>query len=77
MLRDQQVGAGLQLGEIMAEGGILVLCLRPDVPTRREVIAEGQRGKVADFVVLRKNPLDDIANTRTLSVVYLAGKKFE
>jgi imidazolonepropionase-like amidohydrolase len=35
------------------------------------------KGKVADFVVLRKNPLDDIVNTRTLSAVYLGGKKFE
>ena len=35
------------------------------------------KGKVADFLVLRKNPLDDIVNTRTLSAVYLAGKKFE
>jgi imidazolonepropionase-like amidohydrolase len=35
------------------------------------------KGKVADFVVLRKNPLDDIVNTRTLSAVYIAGKKFD
>jgi imidazolonepropionase-like amidohydrolase len=35
------------------------------------------KGKVADFVVLRRNPLDDIVNTRTISAVYLAGKKFE
>jgi imidazolonepropionase-like amidohydrolase len=35
------------------------------------------KGKVADFVVLRKNPLDDIVNTRTLSAVYIGGKKFE
>jgi len=35
------------------------------------------KGKVADFLVLRKNPLDDIVNTRTLSAVYLGGKRFE
>jgi len=35
------------------------------------------KGKVADFVVLRKNPLDDIVNTRTISAVYIAGRKFE
>jgi imidazolonepropionase-like amidohydrolase len=35
------------------------------------------KGKVADFVVLAKNPLDDIANTRTISAVYIAGKKFQ
>lgn len=35
------------------------------------------RGKVADFVVLRRNPLDDIVNTRTITAVYIGGKKFE
>jgi len=35
------------------------------------------KGKVADFVVLRKNPLDDIVYTRTISAVYIAGRKFE
>jgi imidazolonepropionase-like amidohydrolase len=32
---------------------------------------------MADLVVLDKNPLDDILNTRTLSAVYIGGKKFE
>lgn len=35
------------------------------------------KGKVADFDVLGKNPLEDIVNTRTLSAVYIGGKKFE
>jgi imidazolonepropionase-like amidohydrolase len=35
------------------------------------------KGKVADLVVLDKNPLDDILNTRTISAVYIGGKKFE
>jgi imidazolonepropionase-like amidohydrolase len=35
------------------------------------------KGKVADFVVLQKNPLDDIVNTRTINAVYIGGKKFE
>jgi imidazolonepropionase-like amidohydrolase/streptogramin lyase len=31
-------------------------------------------GKSASFIVLEKNPLDDIANTRTISAVYLDGR---
>ncbi|HEV2136610.1 MAG TPA: amidohydrolase family protein [Terracidiphilus sp.] len=32
-----------------------------------------EAGKWGDFVVLEKNPLDDIRNTRTIEVVYIAG----
>jgi imidazolonepropionase-like amidohydrolase len=35
------------------------------------------KGKVADFVVLRQNPLDDITNTHSIKSVYLNGRKFE
>jgi len=35
------------------------------------------KGKVADLLVLEKNPVDDISNTETLRTVYIAGKKFE
>jgi imidazolonepropionase-like amidohydrolase len=31
----------------------------------------------ADFVVLDANPLDDIANTRRISSVYLRGKELD
>ena len=34
-------------------------------------------GKAADLLVLDKNPLENIANTRSISAVYLGGKKFE
>jgi imidazolonepropionase-like amidohydrolase len=34
-------------------------------------------GKSADFVVLDKNPLDDITNTRAISEVYLRGRKLD
>jgi len=32
-----------------------------------------EAGKWADFLVLGANPLDDIANTKTLETVYVAG----
>jgi imidazolonepropionase-like amidohydrolase len=32
-------------------------------------------GKSADFIVLDANPLDDIANTRKISRVYLRGEE--
>jgi imidazolonepropionase-like amidohydrolase len=34
-------------------------------------------GKSADFVVLDANPLDDIANTRRISRVYLRGQEVD
>jgi imidazolonepropionase-like amidohydrolase len=34
-------------------------------------------GKSADFVVLDANPLDDIANTRRISRVYLRGQEID
>jgi imidazolonepropionase-like amidohydrolase len=35
------------------------------------------KGKAADLLVLEKNPLDNIANMRTMQAIYLGGKKFE
>jgi len=35
------------------------------------------KGKAADLLVLEKNPLDNIANMRSLHTIYLGGKKFE
>jgi imidazolonepropionase-like amidohydrolase len=34
-----------------------------------------ETGKWADMIVLDKNPLDNIKNTRTISAVYIAGKR--
>jgi imidazolonepropionase-like amidohydrolase len=35
------------------------------------------KGKTGDLLVLEKNPLDNIANMRTIQAIYLGGKKFE
>lgn len=35
------------------------------------------RGKVADLLVLERNPLDNISNMRTIEAIYLGGRKFE
>jgi imidazolonepropionase-like amidohydrolase len=34
-------------------------------------------GRSADFIVLDANPLDDIANTRRISKVYIRGKEVD
>jgi imidazolonepropionase-like amidohydrolase len=34
-----------------------------------------EKGKWADFIVLDKNPLEEIRNTRTIQAVYIAGNK--
>lgn len=34
-----------------------------------------EKGKWADLIVLRQNPLDDIRNTRTIETVWIAGNK--
>lgn len=33
-----------------------------------------EAGKLADFVVLEANPLEDVANTRRIETVYLRGE---
>jgi imidazolonepropionase-like amidohydrolase len=34
-------------------------------------------GKSADFIVLAKNPLDNISHVRTVTDVYIRGKRFQ
>ena len=34
-------------------------------------------GKLADFVILDANPIDDITNTRQISEVYMRGQRVE
>jgi imidazolonepropionase-like amidohydrolase len=35
------------------------------------------RGKAADLLVLERNPLENIANMRSIQTIYLGGKKFD
>jgi len=35
------------------------------------------KGKAADLLVLDRNPLDDIRNMRSISAVYLGGRRFQ
>ena len=47
--------------------------------TNARILRQDRHGTVAatkeaDFIVLDANPLDDIANTRRISAVYLRGK---
>jgi cytosine/adenosine deaminase-related metal-dependent hydrolase len=53
-------------GALRRQGAVLNRSVSVDYKT----IAPGQ---VADFVVLDANPLEDIANTRRISAVYLRG----
>jgi hypothetical protein len=34
-------------------------------------------GKVADLLVLERNPLENISNMRTTQTIYLGGRKFD
>jgi imidazolonepropionase-like amidohydrolase len=36
-----------------------------------------ENGKWGDFVVLQKNPMDNILNTRTIDAVYIGGNRFQ
>ena len=40
-------------------------------------LKEAKDQLAADLLVVAKNPLDDIANMRTMEAVYLGGRKFE
>ncbi|MGC4252081.1 MAG: amidohydrolase family protein [Sphingobium sp.] len=63
------VKAGLSTAQVIraATGGAAAVIGAKDIGTI-------ERGKWADFVVLRANPLDNILNTRQIDAVYIAGR---
>jgi len=67
------VQAGLtpmQVIQAFSEGALEVLGIDKEFGTLA-------KGKAADLLALEKNPLENIANMRTIQAVYLGGKKFE
>lgn len=62
--------AGLTSREVLlSASSVAAKCLQLDD------VGTLQRGKWADFVVLNRNPLDDIRNTRSIVSVYVAGNR--
>ncbi len=70
--------------ELMAQAGLTPMQI---IQTATKTSAEAlkiaknfgtlEKGKAADFIVLDKNPLDDIRNSRAIHSVYLAGQRLE
>jgi imidazolonepropionase-like amidohydrolase len=70
--------------ELMREAGLTPMqIIQSFSKNNSEILGIGKdfgtlaKGKAADLLVLTRNPLDDIANMRSMEAVYLGGKKFE
>lgn len=67
--------------EMMVDAGMspMEVIMASTANTAKVMKLEGvgslEQGKWADFIVLDKNPLEDISNTRTISSVWIAGNK--
>ncbi|MBV9505142.1 MAG: amidohydrolase family protein [Acidobacteriia bacterium] len=71
-----EIGMYVKLGMTPAEA-IIASTSRPAELLRLKDTGSLAKGKRADFIVLRANPLEDIRNTREIEDVYLAGVKLD
>jgi imidazolonepropionase-like amidohydrolase len=71
-----EIGRYVQLGITPAQA-IVASTSRPAEALGLKDVGVLGEGKVADFLVLNANPLDDIRNTRQIAAVYLAGTKLD
>jgi imidazolonepropionase-like amidohydrolase len=71
-----EIGMYVNLGLTPAEA-IIASTSRPTEVLRITDTGTLARGKRADFIVLRANPLDNIRNTREIDSVYLYGAKLD
>jgi imidazolonepropionase-like amidohydrolase len=70
---EEMVKAGLTSAQTLASAtGVSAQCLG-----LADVIGTLQPGRYADFIVLAKNPLDDIRNTRTIEAVWVSGNRVD
>src|SRR5205823_6118136 len=83
-LRNSPPGFGLHEELLMLVSGGMstfdVLCAATSEPARYfgiDSIGTVEVGKLADLVLLDANPLTDIRNTRTISVVVANGRVFD
>jgi imidazolonepropionase-like amidohydrolase len=71
-----EMGRYVQLGITPAQA-IVASTSRPAEALGLKDVGVLGEGKVADFLVLNANPLEDIRNTRQISAVYLGGTKLD
>ena len=76
------IGAHQQLAAYTQCGMTAMEAIVAGTATNARILSLDRLGTVAvrkeaDFVVLDANPLDDIANTRRISAVYLRGKEVD